>query len=173
MAIRDDCGNSPRMAIVVDLVSAWAADQEHVVREWLRKDVEWTLVGDATATTGGYVPPPISTERGEILTVLSHGRVAACDGYLQQGGERVDFCHVIRFAGCHQDGADPRDPHLPAACRPQRVRQRRPTSVPGHGASGVGRGTAAPQRGRSIRDQYPMDFRYSRDSRMQSIGSRP
>lgn len=99
MAIRDDCGNSPRMAIVVDLVSAWAADQEHVVREWLRKDVEWTLVGDATATTGGYVPPPISTERGEILTVLSHGRVAACDGYLQQGGERVDFCHVIRFAG--------------------------------------------------------------------------
>lgn len=100
MTIPEDCGNSPRMAIVADLVTAWAAGEAETVREWLREGADWELVGDGQdAAIEGIVPPPFAAERGEILTVLSHGRLAACDGYLVRGGERMDFCHVLRFAG--------------------------------------------------------------------------
>ncbi|APX32583.1 hypothetical protein BH708_07470 [Brachybacterium sp. P6-10-X1] len=99
MTISEDCGNSPRMAIVADVAVAWAAAEEETVRGWLREDVAWTLVGEPAPASDGYVRPPLSPESGEILTVLNHGRLAACDGYLVRGRERVDFCHVIRFAG--------------------------------------------------------------------------
>ena len=124
-----DCGNSPRMALVAEVITAWASGDDALVQEWLAVDARWILVGaqdpgdatvaltgtlpavTATATPtptndsasdspkGAIVPPPFDADHGEILTVLSHGRHAACDGYLVRGEERVDFCHVIRFAG--------------------------------------------------------------------------
>lgn len=99
MTIPEDCGNSPRMMIVAELAAAWAAGEEAPVREWLREDAAWFLVGEDAPAADGIVPPPIVAERGEVLTVLNHGRLAACDGYLVRGEERVDFCHVVRFAG--------------------------------------------------------------------------
>lgn len=100
MTIPEDCGNSPRMALVAEIVTAWAGQDDDVVRRWLREDAQWELVGGADGAAGeGIVPPPFPADRGEILTVLNHGRLAACDGYLIRGQERVDFCHVLRFAG--------------------------------------------------------------------------
>lgn len=99
MRIPEDCGNSPRMAIVADIVTAWAAGEEGAVREWLREDATWHLVGEDAPAPDGIVPPPFVAARGEILTVLNHGRLAACDGSLEGDGQRVDFCHVLRFAG--------------------------------------------------------------------------
>lgn len=99
MTIPEDCGNSPRMAIVADIAAAWAVGEEATVREWLREDATWLLVGEGGSAPGGIVEPPFVAERGEILTVLNHGRLASCDGYLVRDGERVDFCHMIRFAG--------------------------------------------------------------------------
>lgn len=99
MTIPEHCGNSPRMALVAQLVTAWAAGEEASVREWLREDATWLLVGEGAPAAGGIVAPPFTAEHGEILTVLNHGRVAACDGFLQRGEERIDFCHVLRFAG--------------------------------------------------------------------------
>ncbi|MGO2821706.1 MAG: hypothetical protein ACTIA5_12980 [Brachybacterium tyrofermentans] len=126
-----DCGNSPRMALVAEVITAWASGDDALVQEWLAVDARWVLVGaqdpgDAASSAdgdtagsdsngdtkntstndsasdspkGAIVPPPFDADHGEILTVLSHGRHAACDGYLVRGEERVDFCHVIRFAG--------------------------------------------------------------------------
>ncbi|WP_345077481.1 hypothetical protein [Brachybacterium paraconglomeratum] len=99
MTIPEDCGNSPRMAIVADIVAAWAAGEEATVLGWLREDATWLLVGESDPASSGIVAPPFVAERGEILMVLNHGRLAACDGYLVRGEERVDFCHMIRFAG--------------------------------------------------------------------------
>ena len=99
MTIPEDCGNSPRMAIVPDIVAAWAAGEEATVREWLRDDAIWILVGEDGPAPGGVPPPPLAAERGEILMVLNHGRLAACEGYLVRGEERADFCHMIRFTG--------------------------------------------------------------------------
>ncbi|MGO1480005.1 MAG: hypothetical protein ACTHWF_02665 [Brachybacterium sp.] len=97
--IPEDCGNSPRMTIVADIAAAWANGEEATVREWLRGDAVWTLVGSDSPAADGYVPTPVDADSGEILTVLNHGRLAACDGYVVSGGERIDFCHMIRFAG--------------------------------------------------------------------------
>lgn len=110
-----DCGNSPRMALVADIITAWASGDDALVHEWLADDARWVLVGaqgpgEASSAVDGeaaddveaidvIVPPPFEAVHGEILTVLNHGRLAACDGYLARGAERVDFCHVIRFAG--------------------------------------------------------------------------
>ncbi|WP_157975656.1 hypothetical protein [Brachybacterium sp. YJGR34] len=108
MTVTADCGNSPRMRIVADLAAAWAAGEEEHVRPWLREDTRWILVGAADGqqpAPGGILPPPVPPEHGEILTVLSHGRLAACDGYLVSGQERVDFCHVLRFAGAARTAA--------------------------------------------------------------------
>ena len=52
-------------------------------------------------------PQPFKTETGEILSVLNHGRLAACDGFLMRGEEHVDFCHVIRFAGTRKTSQIP------------------------------------------------------------------
>ncbi|MGO1389146.1 MULTISPECIES: hypothetical protein [Brachybacterium] len=112
-----DCGNSPRMALVAELMAAWASGEHAPVQEWLAEGSRWTLVGtadqddrearggdqsaaDETSRGGSaVVPAPFEAETGEILSVLNHGRLAACDGFLMRGEERVDFCHVIRFAG--------------------------------------------------------------------------
>lgn len=110
-----DCGNSPRMALVAEVITAWASAQDALVQEWLADDARWIMVGAQTAgemssrgdgdavdgdsPRGAIVPPPFEADRGEILTVLNHGRLAACDGYLVRGEDRVNFCHVIRFAG--------------------------------------------------------------------------
>ena len=99
ITIPEDCGNSPRMTIVAEIAAAWAAGEDASVRAWLTQDAQWTLVGADDPPAEGYVPPPMVADSGEILTVLNHGRLAACDGYLRRGSERVDFCHVIRFAG--------------------------------------------------------------------------
>lgn len=121
LSVPTDCGNSPRMALVADIVTAWAAGDDALVQEWLSDDARWILVGaqdpgedasssaDANGAEKGaaaddgmiatIVPPPFEAGHGEILTVLNHGRLAACDGYLVGDTERVDFCHVIRFAG--------------------------------------------------------------------------
>lgn len=100
MTIPQDCGNSPRMALVAEIATAWARGEDDAVREWLREDARWELVGsDDGAAAPGIVPPPFDADAGEILTVLNHGRLAACDGYLLRGTQRVDFCHVLHFAG--------------------------------------------------------------------------
>lgn len=111
LRVPTDCGNSPRMALVAEIITAWASGDDALVHGWLSDDVLWSLVGarnpedvssspdGGDAVTAVIVPPPFDADHGEILTVLNHGRLAACDGYLVRGRERVDFCHVIHFAG--------------------------------------------------------------------------
>ncbi|WP_372698011.1 nuclear transport factor 2 family protein [Arthrobacter sp. JSM 101049] len=96
------CGNAPRAVIVADMVSAWAAGETAAVRPWLDDHVTWTVMGgetlqgpDAVLRTVPSSPP----ERLEFLSVLTHGRMAACDGALVATGRRVGFCHMIRFTG--------------------------------------------------------------------------
>ncbi|HIW30781.1 MAG TPA: hypothetical protein H9987_12375 [Candidatus Luteococcus avicola] len=33
----------------------------------------------------------------EVISVVTHGRRASCDGYLEAGGMRVRFSHAFRF----------------------------------------------------------------------------
>lgn len=96
-----DCGNAPRIGIVGAFVVNWAAGDTEAVSEWLADDANWTLVGEVTSRGPEAVReicPPFTPERVEVVSVVTHGRLASCDGYLEAEGRRIDFSHAIRFA---------------------------------------------------------------------------
>jgi hypothetical protein len=97
----DDCGNSPRAAIVGDFAVKWAAGDSGALAEWLADDARWTLAGPAPRSeSSAPVPrPPFEPQYVEVLSAVPHGRLAACDGYMIGNGSRADFCHIFRFAG--------------------------------------------------------------------------
>lgn len=80
-----DCGNAPRIGIVSDIVTFWAQGDQTSLDEWLGDDAQ-------------MMPPPFAAERLEVLAVITHGRLASCDGVLVAGERRLPFSHVFRFA---------------------------------------------------------------------------
>lgn len=101
-ALPADCGNAPRVGIVGDFVAGWAEGNLEAASELLADDVRWTLVGAATGIGTDGIPsvlPPFSPDRLVILSIVTHGRLASCDGYLEAARKRVGFSHAIRFAG--------------------------------------------------------------------------
>lgn len=86
------------MGIVGEFVSRWMEGAEDEVRVWLADDAEWALVTAADDVAEGAIPwPPVEAERAEILSIVTHGKLAACDGYLIRADRRVDFCHFLQF----------------------------------------------------------------------------
>lgn len=97
-----DCGNAPRMIIVGEFVVNWAKGDTDAVAEWLCDDASWSLVGEGThigPDSSREAGPRIGAERLEVLSIVTHGRLASCDGYLEAGTTRIAFSHVFRFAG--------------------------------------------------------------------------
>lgn len=97
-----DCGNAPRMVIVSDFVSHWASRDMDAVSEWLSDDVSWTIVGTGPHTgpdSARAAAPSIRVDRLVVQSIVTHGRLASCDGYLETGKKRIAFSHAIRFAG--------------------------------------------------------------------------
>lgn len=95
-----DCGNAPRIGIVGDFAVNWAQGRTDSVAEWLAADASWTLVGCGTYSGPGAPPeviPAFFPERVEVISIITHGRLAACDGYLESVDKRVSFSHALRF----------------------------------------------------------------------------
>lgn len=99
IVVPNDCGNSPRLAIVSDFVTSWMSGARDAAQSLLADDATWELVGAHTLV--GSVPIVVSgaweAEHLEILSVINHGRTAACEGFVRARGVRTDFCHVFRF----------------------------------------------------------------------------
>lgn len=90
------------MVIVGEFVVNWAKHDTEALAEWLTDDAQWTIVGKESHTGGAAAAdasPSIRPDRLLVLTVVTHGRLASCDGYLESGATRIDFSHVFRFAG--------------------------------------------------------------------------
>lgn len=96
-----DCGNSPRIEIVGRLAVDWARGDADSVAEWMADDVSWTIIGhgvhSGTAAPAESLPPFIP-DRVEVVSIITHGRLASCDGHLEAGNRRIDFSHALRFA---------------------------------------------------------------------------
>jgi ketosteroid isomerase-like protein len=97
-----DCGNSPRITIVGEFATAWAAGDADAMGEWLADDAEWVVAGGesfagADAVSGGLPPEPV--ESLEVNTIITHGRLASCDGVLETADGTVAFSLTLRFAG--------------------------------------------------------------------------
>lgn len=96
------CGNSPRLDLVGEFVVSWAVGNEAEVLSCLADDATWRLVGSAGDGSGEQRRIPWSSmvaEKIEILSTVTHGRLAACDGYLAGPVGRADFAHMLRFTG--------------------------------------------------------------------------
>ncbi len=101
IVLPSDCGNAPRIGIVGDFAVNWAMGDEAAVSSWLLADTEWTLVGDGSyrgPDAGVSTFPAFKPERVELISIITHGRLASCDGYLEAAGKRVCFSHAFRFA---------------------------------------------------------------------------
>lgn len=101
ITLPSDCGNAPRIGIVSDFVVHWASGDSEAVAAWLADDVRWTLIGDSEhdgPEAAREVCPPFLPDRVELVSVITHGRLASCDGYLAAGDRRIDFSHAIRFS---------------------------------------------------------------------------
>lgn len=96
-----DCGNSPRITIVGEFVTAWAQRDVEAVSAWLTDDVAWTIVGREDLTGDRVAQDACLDSSVDILDVsaiVTHGRLASCDGVLETASGRVAFSHVFRFA---------------------------------------------------------------------------
>ena len=96
-----DCGNAPRIGVVGDFVVGWARGDAEALSEWLSDDAQWVFIAGGThrgSDAASEAGPPFSPERLEVISIITHGRLASCDGYLEAGGRRLDFAHSIRFA---------------------------------------------------------------------------
>lgn len=89
------------MAITADIAVAWASGDAATLAEWRAPDCRWTLAGGPADEEPG---PPFVPERVVVLSVVTHGRLAACDGVLERGAEHADFSHMIRFTNTVKTG---------------------------------------------------------------------
>lgn len=99
ITLPDDCGNSPRIGIVGEFVTAWATGDPGF-RQRLHDDHTWTIHTSDTGLRGddgggGAFAPATD---GEVLSIVTHGRLASCDGWFDSDGTRMKFSHAIRFA---------------------------------------------------------------------------
>lgn len=97
--IPDDCGNAPRIGIVADVVSAWARNDADFLADWLADDVTWSIIGDGTESGPDalhHSVPDIEAEALILHSVITHGRLASCDGIIE-GEKRLSFSHAFRF----------------------------------------------------------------------------
>ena len=102
-----DCGNAPRITIVSDFVVAWASGDVDAMSPWLADGIEWSVVGAQThhgPDAAEAVVPEVSPGRIDIASVITHGRLASCDGFLDDGTTRISFSHAFRFSSTVKTG---------------------------------------------------------------------
>lgn len=96
-----DCGNAPRITIVSDFATAWAGRDLARMSERLAGDFVWRIAGGeehAGTDAPASAAPPAAADRLVLASVITHGRLAACDGHYESGSSTVEFSHVFRFA---------------------------------------------------------------------------
>lgn len=101
LTLPTDCGNAPRIGIVSDFTIAWARGDIDTVAEWLTESVIWTLAGTGSYEGSkelGRVFPGFTPTHVEVIAVITHGRLASCNGYVESDSRRIEFSHTFRFA---------------------------------------------------------------------------
>lgn len=106
----DHCGNSPRMAITAEILTAWAQRDGATLAPWLAADVTHTTATEISTTDGAgdaegresvleTFRAPGAVTRLDVHGLLSHGKEAACDATaILADGRTVDVAHHFGFA---------------------------------------------------------------------------
>jgi hypothetical protein len=96
------CGNSPRITIVGELVARWANRDAEAPAVRAAEDVRWTIDGREAGHSPGAVEhafPDGPVDLLEVASIITHGRLASCDGIIESSSGRLSFSHVFRSAG--------------------------------------------------------------------------
>lgn len=96
-----DCGNAPRIAIVGEFVTNCAKSDAEAMTAWLADDVTWTVAGREAASAAvpaDFGCPGSTPNYLEVNTIITHGRLASCDGFVDSESVRMHFSHVFKFA---------------------------------------------------------------------------
>lgn len=100
-----DCGNSPKMQLVLELTQAFASYDLKRVASQLAEDIVWTLVGDSPISGKRQFLEALeemsSNKAAELLIhqILSHGKEAAVHGEMAMAdGKRYGFADFYEFS---------------------------------------------------------------------------
>lgn len=101
----EDCGNSPRKAMLLDFNVALASGDVDRVLDHVSEKIEWKLVGDQrvsgkAAFRMALQGSSMKVARLRISNIITHGKSAAVDGELELVNDfRLCFCDIYRFTG--------------------------------------------------------------------------
>lgn len=101
ISLPKDCGNAPRIGIVSQFAVSWASGDSAAMHSWLAEDATVSLTGCSkkpATSAEELLKLPFSPERMELLSVITHGRLASCNGFVLAGNNRLDFSLVFRFS---------------------------------------------------------------------------
>jgi hypothetical protein len=97
-----DCGNSPKNTLLQDITVAFAERDAGFLSDHLTDDFRWEVVGarvvEGLAASMQALDETDDVSQLTVEHVVSHGRVGAVNGTVQQGGLTSDFCDVFEFA---------------------------------------------------------------------------
>lgn len=101
ITVGQDCGNAPKRQFIVELLSAFARNDQQCVLDSLTDDVRWEIVGRESFEGKEAVSQMLAARRGAaeeliVENVLSHGAHCSANGVLI-AETRVAFCAVYAF----------------------------------------------------------------------------
>lgn len=107
MALRTDipemCNDSPRRKLIVQLHIGFAEGRMAKVMPFLSDDVVWDMAGGKTLHGSGEVSDFLlrlqqqKADRLVIQHMVTHGKLAACNGILQFGSRELRFAGFYEF----------------------------------------------------------------------------
>lgn len=95
-----DCENSPGTTLIIRVVTHWAAGEAASMVEFLTDDIAWKIVGNEHVYGKkdlGELVPSSDVEALNVTSIVTHGRLGSCDGYLKSSSGYVAFSHIFRF----------------------------------------------------------------------------
>ena len=110
IVVNEDCGNSPRKAVLRDFNLAFINGEVDATLEFGSDDVTWNLVGEATIEGSAGMRAWLESMAGKkarrvvLENIITDGRTAAINGtYEMESGSRFAFCDVYEFEGAASD----------------------------------------------------------------------
>jgi hypothetical protein len=102
--IPEDCGNSPKKALVKELSILFASYRVDEVKKYLAGDIKWTLVGDKPIVGREVFAAELlkmSSNKAKelsIYSIITHGAEAAVHGEMKmQDGKAFGFSDFYEF----------------------------------------------------------------------------
>lgn len=104
--VPENCSNSPRSALVCELLAARTVQDIDLLERWCTEETEWDIVGyrsfvgldDIVGATPALFAQPATALT--IDNVLSHGKLVAATGAFEfETGDKWRFSEVFEFSG--------------------------------------------------------------------------